>query len=583
MIARFSVPRFPKLSRRLPTRISDQLIFVLLGLLGIQALLALTMVVGALSTRHAVQRLVEDRMVPISELQSVTDSYAAALSTAYKVGSNNLSPAGAVDTIGAARRQIAIDWMKFRAHDIDARHAPAIARIESARIDADAAINALDAMLRARRIDDLQFFVSGRLNSAIDPLTVASDTLIADLRADAEHEQMMLSVSFYRAFGVLIFVTIGGAIVGAWGARMLAIRVSRPLAQIAVATHSITDERNGGDIPGMGRADEIGDIARAIAIARERTREARRLAIETRRAEEELHRRKADEHAATVRRAQMLDRLFAVFEQSAAETVARLKSAGPQLRQTANTMSLEATEAEHHALNTASLTEQSAGGARTIARSADQLTRAIDEIGRATHNSRDAVGTVRERTMAGRAEAESFDVLVSEIATVLDFISGIAGQTNLLALNATIEAARAGPAGRGFAVVAEEVKGLARQTQAAAGKIESRLGAVRDASETVLATIQAVDELVAGLGRASNDVAGAVEQQRDMTRQIAVAIAEVENGTADAALNVQALHERAERSRATAGTLAGTAEDVVAAVDDLREQINRLIADVRAA
>ncbi len=132
-------------------------------------------------------------------------------------------------------------------------------------------------------------------------------------------------------------------------------------------------------------------------------------------------------------------------------------------------------------------------------------------------------------------------------------------------------------------MVAEEVKGLARQTQTAAGKIESRLGAVRTASETVLATIQAIDDLVAGLDRSAADVAATVDQQRSMTRRIAEAIGEVENGTAEAAANVQGLRERAERSRGTAGDLALTADDVVGAVDELRRQVNALIDQVRAA
>jgi len=68
-----------------------------------------------------------------------------------------------------------------------------------------------------------------------------------------------------------------------------------------------------------------------------------------------------------------------------------------------------------------------------------------------------------------------------------------------------------------------------------------------------------------------------------MPRRIAEAIGEVENGTAEAAANVQGLRERAERSRGTAGELARTADDVVGAVDELRRQVNALIDQVRAA
>ena len=103
-----------------------QLRRVLYALFGIQAVLAVTLIVGAISTSHGVSRLVEDRLYPIGELQQVTDRYAKALATAHKVESGNISPAGAVDEISNARAVIARSWSNFRRHDIDARHGAAV-------------------------------------------------------------------------------------------------------------------------------------------------------------------------------------------------------------------------------------------------------------------------------------------------------------------------------------------------------------------------------------------------------------------------------------------------------------------------
>lgn len=571
------------LAARSTLTISAQLRRVLVVLLTIQALLAILMIGGAVSSARAVHRLVEDRMAPISELQVVTDSYAAALTTAHKVASNNLSRAGAVDAIMVARERIASDWAHFRSHDLDDRHADAVKLIDTARANADAAIDDLSALLKSGKLDNLEFFLGGRLYSAIDPLTVASATLIDDLRADADREQQALAVHYNRAYVIVLFASVVAILVGMWGARLVSHRIATPLAEIAVATHRITDDRDDSAIPSLDREDEIGDIARALRFARERARDARRLADESRRAADALHRREVAEHAARAARAAHLDRLFDVFEDDAGALVAQLKSAVPSLRDTASAVSSEAAGAEHQALATAAIAEQSARSAHTIAQSAGALTTAIEHINTAARASHNNVGTVRDRTLAGRDQAAALGTLVSEIASVLDFISGIAGQTNLLALNATIEAARAGAAGRGFAVVAEEVKGLARQTQGAASRIDTRLAAVRAACETMLGSIESIDALVAGLDQSATNVTTAVEQQRDMTRRIAAAIAEVEGGTANAAANMQILHERAERSRGTAGALAQTADGVANAVEALRGQINRLIADVRAA
>lgn len=556
---------------------------VLLAMLGIQAVLGLVLVVGAFMTTGTVRQLIDERLSPIAELQHVLDGYADSLATAHKVESGNLTAAGALSMIEASQATGRINWAKFRTRSIEARYQKDIAAIDAARSDADLAIIQLRRLMRDGQTDRLQFFVSGALYAAIDPLTEATNSLINKLRDDAVHQQGLVRFRVVRAYVVVALVTLLAVLVGWWGMRMVAQRITGPLAAIAVATHGITDEQHDIAIPALDRSDEIGDIARALAFARQRSLDARRLSAESRRVQEALHKREVSDHAAKAKRAADLEALFAVFEQQAGGVVARLKSAAPQLRQTAIEVSGEAADAEHHALATAALAEQSAGSARTIALSSGALATAIDHIGKAAAESRTGVGTVRDRTIAGRNHAESLGTLVNEIASVLDLIAVIAGQTNLLALNATIEAARAGPAGRGFAVVAEEVKGLARQTQAAAGRIDTRLSAVREASDTVLATMQAIDTLVAGLDTSAANVALAVAEQRDMTRRITAAIGEVEDGTAIAAANMQTLHERAERSRGTASALAHTADDVADNVERLRGQINQLIVDVRAA
>ncbi len=115
----------------------------------------------------------------------------------------------------------------------------------------------------------------------------------------------------------------------------------------------------------------------------------------------------------------------------------------------------------------------------------------------------------------------------ARIGEVVRLILAVATRTHLLALNAGIEAARAGEAGRGFAVVAAEIKLLATQTAQATAEITRQVAGVEETTAAAVAAIGHVDGTIGRLACVVGEIAAAVSQQGNSTREIIASIVRV--------------------------------------------------------
>ena len=166
----------------------------------------------------------------------------------------------------------------------------------------------------------------------------------------------------------------------------------------------------------------------------------------------------------------------------------------------------------------------------------------------------------------------------TEIGEVIKVITNVAEQTNLLSLNATIEAARAGEAGKGFAVVANAVKELAKQTAGATVTIRHKIDAIQnDVRDSVLA-ISRISHTIEQINEFQNSIAGAVEEQTVVTREISRNVADAAKGTLEIAGNI------VQVARAAEGTAAGAVATRSAAQDATRlaNQLNELVSQFRS-
>lgn len=201
-----------------------------------------------------------------------------------------------------------------------------------------------------------------------------------------------------------------------------------------------------------------------------------------------------------------------------------------------------------------------------VARNTSQAAEAALQADQEARNGQIIVNHTRDgiQNMARQVEeaAATIHILESDtrqVGQVLEVITGIAEQTNLLALNAAIEAARAGDQGRGFAVVADEVRTLAQRTQESTGKIRDIIERLQNqATASVKAIGESRDiaresvERTEEAGAALEKIVGMVATIRDMNTQIATALEEQSQVTAEVDRSIVSIADVADSTRKAA-------------------------------
>ena len=293
-------------------------------------------------------------------------------------------------------------------------------------------------------------------------------------------------------------------------ALLLARQVAGPLRSLAAITSRIGGGDYAVEVPAVGRADEIGTLAKAVKLLRDEAAAAERL-----RAEQEEIKRQAE-----VSRRETLGALAKSFDQSVGGVVDTMVRTIETNTSAAESLSGIASDARLGATSAAAAVQQVNANIQTVATATEQLSASIGAIAVQVRQSSEVSGLAvakageTNQLVGGLAEA------VDHINDVVRLITDIASQTNLLALNATIEAARAGEAGKGFAVVAGEVKHLANQTAKATEEIAGQLEAIKNATDLAVGAIGGIADVIDTMSRSTSTISAAVEQQAAATKEI---------------------------------------------------------------
>jgi methyl-accepting chemotaxis protein len=328
------------------------------------------------------------------------------------------------------------------------------------------------------------------------------------LRAENGVAARALEANANRAVVVLVVSGVLAALLsGAISLWLTTTTIANPISKMISLMRALAQCDLGIEIEGLGRRDEIGEMATAVQIFKTN-------AIEKVRANQEAVALRAAADAERDRAA--ADRARTAEEQSAAmevlakglESVAggdltirlddgfsqafmiirdNFNCAVGKLRETVSTV-VDCASAIHS--GTREISSASDSLSSRTEHQAASLEETVAALGEITSNVRKAADGARHASevvatadadakkgalVAGHAVDAMGAISKSsqKIEQIIGVIDEIAFQTNLLALNAGVEAARAGESGKGFAVVASEVRALSQRATVAAKEIKA--------------------------------------------------------------------------------------------------------------
>jgi methyl-accepting chemotaxis protein len=422
----------------------------------------------------------------------------------------------------------------------------------------------------AKEIDELSIEMAD--STAV--IRKASDGMKSDLISDQQRLDSESRDVIGATERLVVMLALGGLLLGGALAVILGRGISRPMIVMCKAMRQLA----GGDfdvvLPGLGRNDEVGEMAGAVE-------EFKKQAVA--KAERDAAAHDAQNKAATAARRAELIRFADEFEAAVGSIVANVSASAIQLEAAAGTLTRTAETTQSLSGQAAGASEQASGNMQSVAAATEELSASVDEIGRQVQESnRIAQAAVRQAEQTD-GRIGKLSRAAQEIGDVVKLITAIAEQTNLLALNATIEAARAGDAGRGFAVVASEVKSLASQTAKATDEISTHIAGMQDATQESVAAIKEIGGTIAQISTIASTIASAVEEQSSATQEIARSVQTVAEGTSEAAANITEVNRGAAETGSASEDVLDSARTLSAESTRLREQLDRFMANIRAA
>ena len=422
----------------------------------------------------------------------------------------------------------------------------------------------------SRSIDQLV----AEMSESATAIVQGASAMKADLLSDQQRLESESDAIVGETERLIVMLGAGGFLLGAALALLLGKGISRPMVAMCTAMRELAGGNFDVVLPGLGRKDEVGEMAGAVE-------EFKMQAIV--KAERDAAAQDAQNRASSAARRTELIRFADDFEAAVGAIVSNVSASAVQLEQAAGTLTRTAETTQSLSSQVAGASEQASSNMQSVAAATEELSTSVDEIGRRVHESSRIAEAAVLQAQQTDGRIGKLSRAAQQIGDVVKLITAIAEQTNLLALNATIEAARAGEAGRGFAVVASEVKSLASQTAKATDEISSHILGMQGATQESVAAIKEIGGTIAQISNIASTIASAVEQQSSATQEIARSVQNVAQGTQEAAANIMQVNRGATETGSASEEVLNSAKTLSTESTRLREELDRFMANIRAA
>ena len=421
-----------------------------------------------------------------------------------------------------------------------------------------------------KTVEDLVTEMSGSAGAISQGASAMKQDLVAEQqRLQAESDAIVGETEH-----LIVMLAVGGTLLGAVLALLLGRGISRPMIAMCKAMRELASGHFDVVLPGLGRKDELGEMAAAV--------EEFKVQAVAKAARDAAAQDAQNKEASAARRTELI-RFADDFETAVGSIVSNVSASAVDLEQAAGTLTRTAETTQGLSSQVAGSSEEASSNIQSVASATEELSVSVEDIGKQVRDSNRIAEAAVKQAEQTDARIGKLSRAAQQIGDVVKLITAIAEQTNLLALNATIEAARAGDAGRGFAVVAQEVKSLASQTAKATDEISNHISGMQDATRESVAAIKEIGETIGQISRIASSITNAVEQQGAATQEIARNVQSVATGTREAAVNIVEVNRGATETGSASGAVLNSAKALSSESTRLRAELDRFMANIRAA